>query len=169
MPFFDLQWVLSTINGKNLEQAGIIANFLAGILLAIEYFVAKDKIDQINDRLEHRISNAYSEGFRMFKVYSKRKRKIVLAIFIAIILIALFQAMLYQNASVRDYFVHYYSLIKPVLMPLRRIFWISLAVLAILFVILFITNLMPKRTLGALGILLYIIGNTLLFVHTLYT
>ncbi len=168
MPLLDLQWALFAINEINLEQAGIIANFLAGILLAIEYFVAKDKIAKINDRLEHRLSNAYSNGLKRFKVYAKRKRKIILATIITVILIALFQSVLYQDASVRDYFVYNYSLIKPILMPLRRIFRASLVVLAILFVILFVTHYTPKRTLGALGILLYIIGNILLFLHTLY-
>ncbi len=92
----------------------------------------------------------------------------MVATIITIVLIALFQAVLYQDASVRDYFVYYYSLMEPILMPLRRIFRASLAVLAILFVILFITHYTPKRTLGALGILLYIVGNILLFLHTLY-
>ena len=39
MPLIDLQWALSVINEKTLEQAGIIANFFAGILLAIEYLI----------------------------------------------------------------------------------------------------------------------------------
>lgn len=163
----DLQWALSALNGKNLEQAGIIANFFAGIILAIEYFVVKDKIDQINDLLEQRISNSYSNGLRLVKEYAKWNRKIVLAIIIAIILIAIFQAMFYQDASVRDYFLHYYSQMKIILVPMRRILLVFLAVLAILFVILFISHSMPKRTLGALGVLLYIIGNILLFLHTL--
>jgi hypothetical protein len=36
-----------------------------------------------------------------------------------------------------------------------------------MFVILFITHSTPKKTLGALGILLFIAGNILLFLHTL--
>lgn len=37
MPLFDLQWALSLINERTLEQAGIVANFFAGILLAIDH------------------------------------------------------------------------------------------------------------------------------------
>ncbi len=166
MPF-DLQGVLSVLNGKNLEQAGIIANFSAGILLAIEYFVVKDKIDRINDRLEKGISNSYSNVLKMVKEYAKWNRKVVFAIIIAIILIAIFQAMLYQDASVRDYFLHYYNQMKIILVPMRRILLIFLAILAVMFVILFISHSMPKKTIGALGILLYIVGNVLLFLHTL--
>jgi hypothetical protein len=71
MPLFDLQWAISIINEKNLEQAGIISNFFAGILLAIEYFVIKDRIDQINNLLELHITNAYSKGLRIIKAYAK--------------------------------------------------------------------------------------------------
>jgi hypothetical protein len=77
--------------------------------------------------------------------------------------------MFYQSASVRDYTIYYYSLAKPILMPLRRILLVSLAVLSIMFVILFISHSAPKKTLGALAILLYIIGNILLFLSTLVT
>ncbi len=167
MPLFDLQLALSIINEKTLEQAGIIANFFAGILLAIEYFVTKDKIDQINDLLEFRISNDYNKLLRLVKVYAKWNRWIIFTIIIAIILIALYQTIFYNNASLRDYIVHYYSLAKLVLIPLRRVLLVSLAVLAVMFIILFIARFAPKRTLGALGILLYIIGNILLFLHTL--
>lgn len=169
MPLFDLHWALSVINGKTLEQAGIIANFFAGILLAIEYLVLKDRIDQINDSLELHISKAYSKSLGIFKAYSKMNRRIILIILIAIILIAFYQAMLYHEASVRDYIIYYYSLVKPILIPLRRILLVSLTVLLIMSIILFIAHSTPKRILGALGILLYIVGNIMLFLHTLLT
>ena len=168
MPLFDLQWALSVINEKTLEQAGIIANFFAGILLAIEYFVTKDRIDQINDLLELHISKAYSNSLRAVKVYAKWNRWIIFTTITVIILIAIYQTMFYHSASVRDYTIYYYSLVKPILIPLRRILLVSLAVLSIMFVILFIGHSAPKKTLGALAILLYIIGNILLFLHTLF-
>jgi len=168
MPLFDIQSAQSLINERTLEQAGIVANFFAGILLAIEYFVTKDRIDQINDFLELHISKAYSNSLRAVKIYAKWNRWIVFTIITVIILIAIYQTMFYQSAGVRDYIIYYYSLVKPILIPLRRILLVSLAVLSIMFVILFIGHSAPKKTLGAMAILLYIIGNILLFIHTLF-
>jgi hypothetical protein len=168
MPLFDFQWALSIINEKTLEQAGIIANFFAGILLAIEYFVIKDKIDQINEILEFHISKAYNKFLRTVKVYAKWNRRIIFTIITAIILIAIYQTVFYPGASIGDYIIYYYSLAKPILIPLRRILLVSLAVLSIMFIILFIAHSTPKKTLGALGILFFIIGNILLFLHTLF-
>ena len=158
---------LSVINEKTLEQAGIVANFFAGILLAIEYFVLKDRIDQINDLLELHLSKAYSKSLKLVKVYAKWNRWIIITIITVIVLIAIYQTISYHNALVKDYVIYYYSLVKPILIPLRRILLASLGVIAIMFVILCITHSTPKKTLGALGILLYIIGNILLFLHTL--
>jgi hypothetical protein len=168
MPLFDLQWALSAINEKTLEQAGIIANFFAGILLAIEYFVLKDRIDQINDLLEQHISKAYSKSLKIVKAYAKWNRWIIITIITVIVFIAIYQTIFYHSASVKDYIIYYYSLVKPILIPLRRILLVSLGVISIMFVILFITHSTPKKTLGALGILLFIVGNILLFLHTLF-
>jgi hypothetical protein len=167
MPVFDLQWASSAINEKTLEQAGIVANFFAGILLAIEYFVLKDRIDQINDLLELHISKAYSRSLQFVKVYAKWNRSIVITIIIVIVIAAIYQTLYYQDSLVKDYFIYYYSLVKPILIPLRRILLVSLGVISVMFVILFITHSTPKKTLGALGILLYILGNILLFLHTI--
>jgi hypothetical protein len=52
VPLFDLQWIISAINEKTLEQAGIIANFFAGFLMAMEYFVVGNRIEQLNDYLD---------------------------------------------------------------------------------------------------------------------
>jgi hypothetical protein len=169
MPLFDFQCALSIINEKTLEQAGIIANFFAGILLAIEYFVIKDRIDHINDLLELYLSKAYAKSLKIVKSYAKWNRRIIFTIIIAIILIAISQTILYHNDTVRDYIIYYYSLVKPILTPLRRILLISLTMISIMFVILFIAHSTPKKTLGALGILLFIVGNILLFLHTLFT
>jgi hypothetical protein len=168
MPLFDLQWALSAINEKTLEQAGIIANFFAGILLAIEYFVLKDRIDQINDLLEQHISKAYSKSLKIVKAYAKWNRWIIITIITVIVFIAIYQTIFYHSASVKDYIIYYYSLVKPILIPLRRILLASLGLISIMFVILFITHSTPKKTLGALGILLFIVGNILLFLHTLF-
>jgi len=159
---------LSVINEKTLEQAGIVANFFAGILLAIEYFVLKDRIDQINDLLERNISKAYSKSLKLVKVYAKWNRWIIITIITVIVFIAIYQTIFYHSASVKDYIIYYYSLVKPILIPLRRILLASLGVISIMFVILFITHSTPKKTIGALGILLFIVGNILLFLHTLF-
>jgi hypothetical protein len=168
MSLLDLQWTSSLINEKTMEQAGIIANFFAGILLGIEYFVIKDRIDQLNSRLEIRISRAYNRCFRGVKSWAKFNRWVLAAIITAVILVAIYQAMFAHSASVEEYFMYYYSLVKPILIFLRRILLGFLGLLAILFIILFITRSSPKGTLGALAILLYIAGNVMLFIHTLY-
>ena len=168
MPFIDLQWALSAINEKTLEQAGIIANFFAGIILAIEYFVVKDRIDKLNDLLEVFISKAYSRSLKRVKVCAKYNRLIFITIIAVVVLLALYKIIFDHNAVFRDDITNYVSLVEPILTPLRKILVVSLGMAAIMFVILFIARSAPKRTLGALGILLYIIGNLLLFLHTIY-
>jgi hypothetical protein len=168
MPLIDLQMIMSFINEKSLEQAGIIANFFAGLLLATEYFVAGDRIERLNDYLDHSTSNAYNRLSKFVKRYAKFNRKAVLIIITAVILLTIYQTIFYHSSSLLDYLIHDYSIVKNLLLPMRRILIVSLAVLAILFVILFIARSAPKRTLGALGILLYITGNILLYLHTLF-
>ncbi|RQW79002.1 MAG: hypothetical protein EHM14_10235 [Methanothrix sp.] len=168
MPLFDLQWALSAINEKTLEQAGITANFFAGILLAIEYFVVKDRIDQLNDLLEVFISKAYSRSLRRVKLCAKCNRLIFITIIAVVVLMALYKIILDHDAILRDDIANYVNLVEPILIPLRRVLLVSLAMVSIMFVILFIAHSAPKRTLGALGILLYITGNILLFLHTIY-
>jgi hypothetical protein len=81
---------------------------------------------------------------------------------------ALYETIFYHGASVGNYIVYYYSLAKSLLIPMRRILLASLAVLSIMFIILFIAHSAPKRTLGTLGIWFYILGNIMLFLHTLF-
>ncbi len=168
MSLFDLQWAISTINEKNLEQAGIIANFFAGILLAIEYFVVKDRLDHINDLLESCISKAYSRSLKRVKICAKYNRYIIFTVIAVAILVAFYQIIFHPSAGAKDYIINYYSLVKSILVPMRKVLLISLAMVSIMFVILFIAHSAPKRTIGALGILLYIVGNILLFLHTLF-
>ena len=94
--------------------------------MAIEYFVVKDRIDQINDLLELHISKAYSKSLRTVKVYAKWNRLIIITIITVIVFIAIYQTIFYHSASVRDYTIYYYSLVKPILIPLRRILLVSL-------------------------------------------
>jgi hypothetical protein len=168
MPLFDFQWALSAIDEKTLEQGGIAANFFAGILLAVEYFVVKDRIDQINDRLEVFIAKAYNRSLRRVKICAKYNRYVFFTIILVIILMALYKIIFDHDVMAKDYITNYVSLIEPMLMPVRKILLISAAMVAIMFVILFIARSAPKRTIGALGILLYILGNVLLFLHTLF-
>lgn len=168
MPLFDLQLALSAINEKTLEQAGIIANFFAGLLLAIEYFVAGDRIERLNDYLDFRVSKAYNRLLRFVKNFAKFNRKAVFIIITIVVLLTIYQTILYHNSSLRDYFMYYYGIVKHLLIPMRRILLVSSSMLAIILIILFISSYAPKRSLGALGILLYILGNILLFLHTLF-
>lgn len=168
MPLFDLQWALSALNGKTLEQTGIIANFFAGLFLAIEYFVARDRIERLNAYLDFRMQKAYNRLLRFFKNFAKFNRKAIVIIITIIILLTIYQTIFYHNSSLSEYFKYYYGIVKHLLIPMRRILLVSLVMLSIIYVILFIIHSAPKRTLGALGILLYILGNILLFLHTLF-
>ena len=62
--------------------------------ISAEYLVTKDRIDQINDRLELHISKVYSKSLRAVKVYAKWNRWIIFTIITAIILIAICQTIL---------------------------------------------------------------------------
>lgn len=167
MPLIDLHLAISGLDNVALEQMGIIANFFAGLLLAIEYFIAGERIERLNNYLDVRISKAYNRSLRFAKRFAKFNRRALFVIIAVVVLIAIFQTIISQDASLREYFMYYYSMAKPLLIHMRRILIVSLAVLAAMFVILFIAHSAPKRTLGAIGILLYIIGNMLLFLHTL--
>ena len=168
MPFIDLQWISSAMNEKTLEQAGIIANFFAGLLLAVEYLISGYKIEQINNYLDVRTTKAYNRCIKFVKTFAKLNRKAVLVIVVLVVLIALIQAIHYHNTDLVDYFIQYFSIFKPLMVHMRRILIVSLVLMAIMYVILFIAHSAPKRTIGALGILVFIIGNALLFLHTLY-
>lgn len=168
MPLIDLHLAISGLDDVALEQMGIIANFFAGFLLAIEYLLRGRRIEQLNDYLDIRISKAYDRLLRFVKNFAKFNRKAVFIIITIIILLTIYQTIFYHNSSLLEYFKYYYGIVKHLLIPMRRILLVSLAVLVTLFVILFIAHSAPKRTLGALGILLYILGNILLFLHTLF-
>lgn len=167
MPLIDLHLAISGLDNVALEQIGIIANFFAGLLLAIEYFVAGDRIKQLNDYLDVRISKAYNRSLSFAKRFAKFNRRALFVIIAVVVLLSISQTILYHNSSPLDYFMHYYNMAKTLLIPMRRILIVSLAVLATLFIILFIAHSAPKKTLGAIAILLYIMGNVLLFLHTL--
>jgi len=168
MPLIDIHLAVSGLDPITLEQTGIIANFLAGILLAFEYFMINDKINKINDKLENHISRAYNRLFKAFKRYSKLNRRVVLVVLLVVVLLAVYQTMLYHNESLKEYMIFYYGLLNPILIPMRRILFGLLSVLAVLFLILSIARYTPKRTIGALGILFFALGNALLFLSTLF-
>jgi hypothetical protein len=168
MPLIDLQWISSAINERTLEQAGIIANFFAGLLLAVEYLISGYKIDQLNNYLDARTSKAYNRCSRFVKAFAKFNRRAIFIIIIAVVLMALIQTIHYHDTSLEDYFIQYFSIFKPLMIHMRRILFGSLALLIIMSAILYIAHSAPKRTLGALGILLFIIGNVLLYLHTLF-
>ena len=46
MPLIDIQLAVSGLDSRTLEQAGIIANFFAGFLLASDYLLFNDKISE---------------------------------------------------------------------------------------------------------------------------
>ncbi|MCK9440921.1 MAG: hypothetical protein M0Q13_05825 [Methanothrix sp.] len=168
MPLIDIQFALSGLDSSTLEQAGIIANFLAGVLLASEYFLVNDKIDRINNYLGLHISNAYNNISKKINVYTKWNRRLILAILLVVISLSVYQTMFYSASSLWDYITYYYGLTKLILIPMRRVLLASLSILAVMFIILFIARSTPKKMIGAFAILLFTVGNMLLFLSTLF-
>ncbi|MFB3765971.1 MAG: hypothetical protein ACE14P_12100 [Methanotrichaceae archaeon] len=168
MPSIEIPWILTIINEKNLEQAGIIANFFAGLFLAVEYFVSAEKIDHLNDRLDYRTSKAFYRSTKAAKAIMKLNRKVLLVIVIAIIALSTYQVMFYHQSTLAEYFMYYYRIAKQLLGPIHKILAGVIAVAIITYILMFIAHRAPKKTVGALGLLLFIIGNILLFLHTLY-
>jgi predicted anti-sigma-YlaC factor YlaD len=168
MPLIDIQFALSGLDSGTLEQAGIIANFLAGILLASEYFLINDKIDKINNYLGLQISKAYNNFSRRIKVYAKWNRWLILTILFVVISLSVYQTLFYSASSLWDYITYYYGLTKLILIPMRRVLLASLSILAVMFIILFIARSTPKKMIGAFAILLFTVGNMLLFLSTLF-
>ena len=80
MPLVDLHLAIFGLDDVSLEQMGIIANFFAGIFLAIEYFVSTEKINRLNDRLDYRISMGFGRSTKAAKAIMKFNRKVLLVI-----------------------------------------------------------------------------------------
>jgi hypothetical protein len=168
MPLIDIQFAVSGLDSRTFEQAGIIANFFAGVLLASEYFLVNDKINKINNFLELHLSRTYDKFSKKVKAYAKWTRRFMLAIFLMVILLSVYQIIFYSTSSLLDYITYYYDLIKHILMPLRRGLLVSLSILSVMFIILFIARSTPKKMIGAFAILLFMIGNMLLFLSTIF-
>jgi hypothetical protein len=168
MPLIDIQLSVSGLDSGTLEQAGIIANFFAGILLASEYFLINDKINKINNYLELHLTKIYNKLFKKAKTYAKWNRMLIFAVLLVVIFLSVYQAIFYSGSSLRDYIIYYYDLAKLILLPLRRALLVSLAILAVMFIILFMARSTPKKMIGAFAILLFTLGNMLLFLSTLF-
>lgn len=168
MPLIDIRLAVSGLDSSTLEQAGIIANFFAGVLLASEYFLLNDKINQINNFLEIHLSKTFNRFSKRIKIYAKLNRWLILAILLVVISLSVYQTISYSASSLLDYITYYYGLAKNILIPLRRVLLVSLSILAVMFIILFISRSTPKKMIGAFAILLFIVGNVLLFLSTLF-
>jgi hypothetical protein len=168
MPLIDIRLAISGLDSSTLEQAGIIANFLAGLLLASEYFFLNDKIDKINNYLEHHISTAYNMFSRKIKILAKWNRKLIAITFLIVFLLSVYQIIFHSASTIWDYIRYYYSIAKLILMPMREVLMASLFILAVMFVILFIARSTPKKMIGAFAILSFLVGNMLLFLSTLF-
>jgi hypothetical protein len=168
MPLIDIRLAVSGLDSSTLEQAGIIANFFAGVLLASEYFLLNAKINQINNFLEIHLSKTFNRFSKRIKIYAKLNRWLILAILLVVISLSVYQTISYSASSLLDYITYYYDLAKHILIPLRRVLLVSLSILAVMFIILFISRSTPKKMIGAFAILLFIVGNVLLFLSTLF-
>jgi hypothetical protein len=167
MPLIDIHLSVSGLDCTTLEQAGIIANFFAGVLLASEYFLINDKINKINSYLETHLSNAYGRLSKRVKALAKWNRKLIAAVLLLVISISVYQEIFYSTSTLREYIIYYFDFAKIILLPLRRTLLTSLAILAVMFIILYLARSTPKKMIGALAILLFTFGNLLLFLSTL--
>jgi hypothetical protein len=168
MPLVDLHLVIFGLDDVALEQMGIIANFFAGIFLAIEYFVSTEKINRLNDRLDYRISKGFDRSTKAAKAIMKFNRKVLLVIIFAIVLLSMYQVAFYHQSTLVEYFLYYYGMAKHLLGPIHKVLAVVIAVAIITYILMFVARRAPKRTIGALGLLLFILGNILLFLHTLF-
>jgi len=80
MPLIDIQLAVSGLDSRTLEQAGIIANFFAGVLLASEYFLINDKINKINNYLELHLLKIYNKFSKRVKRYAKWNRLLIFTV-----------------------------------------------------------------------------------------
>ena len=166
MPLIDIQLAVSGLDSRTLEQAGIIANFLAGFLLASDYLLFNDKINKINEYLELYLSKRYNRFSKRVKNYSKWNRSFIFTLLFVVISLSVYQFISNSATSLLDYMTYYYGFAKLVLIPLRRVLLASLAILAVMFILLFIARSTPKKMIGAFAILLFMFGNILLLLST---
>ena len=166
MPLIDIQLAVSGLDSRTLEQAGIIANFFAGFLLASDYLITNDKINNINNYLELHLSKIYNRFSKRVKKYSKWNRRFIFTLLFVVISLSVYQFISNSATSLLDYMTYYYGFAKLVLIPLRRVLLVSLAILAVMFILLFIARSTPKKMIGAFAILLFMFGNILLLLST---
>lgn len=166
MPLIDIQLAVSGLDSRTLEQAGIIANFLAGFLLASDYLLFNDKINKINEYLELHLLKRYNRFSKRVKNYSKWNRSFIFTLLFVVISLSVYQFISNSATSLLDYMTYYYGFAKLVLIPLRRVLLASLAILAVMFILLFIARSTPKKMIGAFAILLFMFGNILLLLST---
>ncbi|WP_334102435.1 hypothetical protein [Methanothrix soehngenii] len=166
MPLIDIQLAVSGLDSRTLEQAGIIANFLAGFLLASDYLLFNDKINKINEYLELYLSKRYNRFSKRVKNYSKWNRRFIFTLLFLVISLSVYQFISNSATSLLDYITYYYGFAKLVLIPLRRVLLVSLSILAVMFILLFIARSTPKKMIGAFAILLFMFGNILLLLST---
>ena len=166
MPLIDIQLAVSGLDSRTLEQAGIIANFLAGFLLASDYLLFNDKINKINEYLELHLLKRYNRFSKRVKNYSKWNRSFIFTLLFVVISLSVYQFISNSATSLLDYMTYYYGFAKLVLIPLRRVLLASLAILAVMFILLFIARSTPKKMIGAFAISLFMFGNILLLLST---
>ena len=166
MPLIDIQLAVSGLDSRTLEQAGIIANFFAGFLLASDYLITNDKINNINNYLELHLLKRYNRFSKRVKKYSKWNRSFIFTLLFVVISLSVYQFISNSATSLLDYMTYYYGFAKLVLIPLRRVLLVSLSILAVMFILLFIARSTPKKMIGAFAILLFMLGNILLFLST---
>lgn len=98
----------------------------------------------------------------------KFNRKVLLVIIVGVILLSVYQEAFYHQSTLVEYILYFYGMAKHLLALIHTVLIAVIAVAVITYILMFVARRAPKRTIGALGLLLFIIGNILLFLHTLY-
>ena len=118
--------------------------------------------------MDYRISKGFDRSTKAAKAIMKFNRKVLLVIIFAIVLLSIYQVAFYHQSTLVEYFLYYYGMAKHLLGPIHKALAVVIAIAIITYILMFVARRAPKRTIGALGLLLFILGNILLFLHTLF-
>ena len=129
-------------------------------------YCGKKIINKINEYLELHLLKRYNRFSKRVKNYSKWNRSFIFTLLFVVISLSVYQFISNSATSLLDYMTYYYGFAKLVLIPLRRVLLASLAILAVMFILLFIARSTPKKMIGAFAISLFMFGNILLLLST---
>lgn len=134
------------------EQWGIIFNMIAGCLAMLEYIITTNHIKIINDKISNYINN-FIESYR----------RTIIPIFVLIcilgIIIYLIQTNTLKNVLIRDII---YIVIILFISSIAMYLILDLTMHIVKFIVKQLTRT-PKGLIGFIGIILFLVGNYLLY------